>query len=304
MCVTGEEVKEKFMSDFCIVSDVTLDLTQEVIDEIGVRIIPMDFHLGDTPYTHYPDERELSCEEFYRRLKGGENSVTSQINPVTYENFFEPILANGTDIIYIAFSSGLSGTYNTGRMMASQILEKYPERRIVVIDSLCASIGEGLLVYLAAMQKKAGKSMDEVVDFVEEYKTKCCHWFLVEDLHHLKRGGRLSSLEAVVGTALRICPILSVDQEGKLLVAAKVRGNKKAIDYLINRLIEDGIDTTNQTVIIGHAGCRDYAEAIAKQLTEKNLVKDYIITNIGPVIGSHTGAGMCALVFVGENYKF
>jgi DegV family protein with EDD domain len=292
------------MRDFCIVSDVTLDLTQEVIDEIDVRVIPMDFHLGDTPYTHYPDERELSCEEFYKRLKVGENSVTSQINPVTYENFFEPILSSGTDILYIAFSSGLSGTYNTGRLIAGQLQEKYPERRIVVIDSLCASVGEGLLVYLAAMQKKAGKTMEEIVEYVEEYKIKCCHWFLVEDLHHLKRGGRLSSLEAVVGTALRICPILSVDCEGKLLVAAKVRGNKKAIDYLVNRLVEDGIDTVNQTVMIGHAGCREYAEGIASQLMERSLVKEVIISNIGPVIGTHTGAGMCALVFIGENYKF
>lgn len=292
------------MNNFRIVSDVTLDLTQDVIDDIDVDIIPMDFHLGDHTYTHYPDEHELSCEEFYRRLSAGENSVTSQINPVTYENFFEPILANGNDILYIAFSSGLSGTYNTGHMVANNLLEKYPERKIIVIDSLCASIGEGLLVYLAAMQKKAGKTMEEVAEFVEENKTKCCHWFLVEDLHHLKRGGRLSSLEAVVGTALRICPILSLNQEGKLLVAAKVRGNKKAIEYIVNRLEEDGIDTKNQTVIIGHAGCREYADNVATLLTEKNLVKDYIITNIGPVIGTHTGAGMCAVAFLGENYKF
>ena len=293
-----------YMNNFCLVSDVTLDLPQHIIEEIDVRVIPMDFHLGDTGYTHYPDEREISCDEFYKRLKAGENSVTSQINPVTYENFFGPILASGKDIIYIAFSSGLSGTYNTGRMMADQLLEKYPDRKIVVIDSLCASIGEGLLVYLAAMHKKAGKSFDEVVAYVEEIKTKCCHWFLVEDLQHLKRGGRLSSLEAMVGTALKICPILSVDQNGKLLVAAKIRGVKKAIEYLVKRLVEDGIDTKDQTVIIGHAGCREYAELVAASLEEKGLVKDYIITNIGPVIGSHTGAGMCALTFVGENYKF
>lgn len=292
------------MNNFYIVSDVTLDLTQEVIDEIGVRVIPMDFHLGDRPYTHYPDEREISCEEFYKRLKAGEDSVTSQINPVTYENFFEPILASGNDILYIAFSSGLSGTYNTGRLISEQLLERYPERKIIVIDSLCASIGEGLLVYLAAMQKKAGKSLEEIAEFVEEYKTKCCHWFLVEDLNHLRRGGRLSSLEAAVGTALRICPILSTNPEGKLYVAAKVRGTKKAIEYLVKRLIEDGFQTKEQTVVIGHAGCREYAEAVAAMLTQRELVKDYMITNVGPVIGTHTGAGMCAIAFIGENYKF
>lgn len=292
------------MNDYCIVSDVTLDLTQDVIDEIGVKVIPMEFHLGDTTYTHYPDERELSCDEFYRRLKAGEDSVTSQINPVTYENFLEPMLKNGKDILYIAFSSGLSGTYNTGRMVVNDLLERYPDRKIVVIDSLCASIGEGLLVYLAAKEKMAGRSLEEVAKFVENTKTKCCHWFIVEDLFHLKRGGRLNSLEAVVGTALRICPVLSLDKEGKLLVAAKVRGTKKGFEYLVKRLEEDGIDTQNQTVIIGHGGCREYAESLGKIIMERNLAKDYIITNIGPVIGTHTGQGMCALTFVGENYKF
>lgn len=292
------------MNEYCIVSDVTLDLPADVVDELGIKVIPMDFHLGETTYTHYPDERELSCEKFYEQIKEGVSSVTSQINPVSYESFFTPILNEGKDILYIAFSSGLSGTYNTGRMMAEEMKEKYPERVIRVIDSLSASIGEGLLVYLAALQKKNGKTLDEVTDFVMEYRTKICHWFTVEDLHHLKRGGRLTSLEAVVGTALKICPVLSVDPEGKLLVVAKVRGNKKALEYLVKRLEEDGIDTRNQTVIIGHSACRQYADTLASILTERGLIKNYIITNIGPVIGTHTGAGMCALTFVGENYKF
>lgn len=292
------------MNDYYIVSDVTLDLTGDVVEELDVKVIPMDFHLGDTTYTHYPDERELSTEKFYEQIKTGIPSITSQINPVVYENFFTKILKEGKDILYIAFSSGLSGTFNTGRMMANELMEKFPERKIYCIDSLCASIGEGLLVYLAAMEKKKGKNLEEVKDFVLEYRTKCCHWFTVEDLHHLKRGGRLTSLEAVVGTALRICPVLSVDREGKLLVVSKVRGNKKALEYLVKRLEEDGIDTKNQTVIIGHAACRQYAEMVAAILKERELVKDVIITNIGPVIGTHTGAGMCALTFVGENYKF
>ncbi len=292
------------MSDYYIVSDVTLDLPQEIVDDLDLKIIPMDFHLGETTYTHYPDERELSCEKFYEALKTGVSSITSQINPVAYENFLEPFLKEGKDILYIAFSSGLSGTYNTGRMMTEELKEKYPERTIHCIDSLCASIGEGLLVYLAGMEKRKGKTIEEVKDFVLEYRTKCCHWFTVEDLHHLKRGGRLTSLEAMVGTALKICPVLSVDREGKLLVVSKVRGNKKALDYLVKRLEEDGIDTKDQTVIVGHAACRAYAETVANTLLERGLVKDVIISNIGPVIGTHTGAGMCALTFVGENFKF
>lgn len=292
------------MNDYYIVSDVTLDLPQEIVDDLDLKIIPMDFHLGETTYTHYPDERELSCEKFYETLKTGVPSITSQINPVAYENFLEPLLKEGKDILYIAFSSGLSGTYNTGRMMTEELKEKYPERTIYCIDSLCASIGEGLLVYLAGMEKRKGKTLEEVKDFVLEYRTKCCHWFTVEDLHHLKRGGRLTSLEAMVGTALKICPVLSVDREGKLLVVSKVRGNKKALDYLVKRLEEDGIDTKDQTVIVGHSACRAYAETVANTLLERGLVKDVIISNIGPVIGTHTGAGMCALTFVGENFKF
>lgn len=292
------------MSDYYIVSDVTLDLPQEIVDDLELKIIPMDFHLGETTYTHYPDERELSCEKFYEELKAGSSSITSQINPVAYENFLEPFLKEGKDILYIAFSSGLSGTYNTGRMMTEELKEKYPKRTIHCIDSLCASIGEGLLVYLAGMERRKGKTIDEVKDFVLEYKTKCCHWFKVEDLHHLKRGGRLTSLEAMVGTALKICPVLSVDKEGKLVVVSKVRGNKKALDYLVKRLEEDGINTKEQTVIIGHSACRSYADTLANTLLERGLVKDVIISNIGPVIGTHTGAGMCALTFVGENFKF
>lgn len=289
---------------YCIVSDVTCDLTQEIIQQLDLHIIPMEFHLGNVTYTHYPDERELSCEEFYSRLKAGEDSVTSQINPVVYENFFTPILEQGQDILYIAFTSGLSGTFNTGSMVVSELRERYPMRKIIIIDSLCASIGEGLLVYLAGKKRLEGMSLEDTAEFVEQTKRKCCHWFLVEDLNHLRRGGRLSSLEAAVGTALRICPILSVNEEGKLLVASKVRGTKKAIDYLVKRLVEDGYDTKEQVVIIGHANCINYANAVKDILLQQELVKDCIITNIGPVIGTHTGQGMCALTFVGENYKF
>ncbi len=188
--------------------------------------------------------------------------------------------------------------------ITAHLREQYPERRIECIDSLCASIGEGYLVYLAGKLRKEGKSFDEVTTFVKENRTNVCHWFSVDDLLHLKRGGRLSGFEAAVGTALKIKPVLSVDREGKLTVVAKVRGTKKGMEYLKERLINDGIDTVNQTVMIGHADVPEIAEQLKEQLLDEGLVKDVIISNVGPIIGSHVGSGMFALVFLGENYKF
>ncbi|MGN1084038.1 MAG: DegV family protein [Lachnospiraceae bacterium] len=291
-------------NSYVIVSDATVDLPQQIIEEYELTIIPMQFRMGERDYDFHPDEKAITCKEFYERIRAGEDSVTSQINPLVYKEVFRKILEDGKDVFYIGFSSGLSGTYNTGRLMAEELSEKYPERKILCIDSLCASVGEGLLVYLAGKLRKEGKSLEEVVQWVRENHTKVCHWFTVDDLIHLKRGGRLSSLEAVVGTALKIKPILSVDPEGKLTVAAKVRGTKKAMDYLKERLVSDGINTKEQTVIVGHGDAPEVAEQIKEQLLSEGLVKDVIISNVGPIIGTHVGAGMFALVFIGENYKF
>ncbi|MDD5901343.1 MAG: DegV family protein [Lachnospiraceae bacterium] len=291
-------------NSYVILSGATFDLPQSVIEEYGLEVIPMNVRLGEQDYLYHPDEKELSCKEFYSRLRAGEESVTSQITPVVFKEVFSRFLKEGKDILYIAFSSGLSGTYNSARLMADELMEKYPERRIVCIDSLCASVGEGLLVYLAGKLRMEGKSFDEVVEWVTENRARICHWFTVDDLIHLKRGGRLSGFEAAVGTALKIKPVLSVDPEGKLTVVAKVRGVKKGMDYLRERLLNDGINTREQTVIVGHADSPEVAEQLKEQLLSENLVKEVIISNVGPIIGTHVGSGMFALVFLGENYKF
>lgn len=291
-------------NSYAILSGATFDLPQSVIEKYGLEVIPMNVRLGEQDYLYHPDEKELSCKEFYERLRAGENSVTSQITPLVFKEVFSRFVKEGKDVLYIGFSSGLSGTYNSACLMADEIMEKYPERKIVCIDSLCASIGEGLLVYLAGKMRSEGKSFDEVAEWVTNNRTKICHWFTVDDLLHLKRGGRLSGFEAVVGTALKIKPVLSVDPEGKLTVVAKVRGVKKGMDYLKERLVNDGVNTKEQTVIVGHADAPDVAEQIKEQLLSENLVKEVIITNVGPVIGTHVGGGMFALVFLGENYKF
>lgn len=289
---------------YAIVSGATGDMPQSIIEELGLHVIPMTVRVGEQDYLYHPDEKELSCKEFYTKLSAGEDAVTSQITPIVFREVFEKYCKEGKDVLYIAFSSGLSGTVNSARLVAQELLEEYPERRIECIDSLCASIGEGFLVYLAGKLRKEGKSFEEVTEFVTKNCTKVCHWFSVDDLIHLKRGGRLNSLEAVVGTALKIKPVLSIDREGKLTVVSKVRGTKKGMDYLRDRLVSDGIDTANQTVMIGHADAPEIAEQLKEQLLTEGLVRDVIISNVGPIIGTHVGSGMFALTFLGENYKF
>ncbi len=290
--------------DYVIVCGATSDLPQHVVEELELEVIPMNVRVGEQDFYYHPDEKELSCKRFYELLRAGETSVTSQITPMIFQECFERSLKEGRDVLYLAFSSGLSGTYNSARLIAEELSEKYPERRIVCVDSLCASIGEGLLVYLAGRLRAEGKNLDEVTDWVMENRTRICHWFTVDDLIHLKRGGRLNSLEAVVGTALKIKPVLSVDREGRLTVVTKVRGIKKGMEYLKERLINDGCNTAGQTILIGHADAEEIAVQMKEQLLSEGLVRDAILTNVGPVIGTHVGSGMFALVFLGENYKF
>lgn len=299
-----ERLENGMNNEYVIISGATLDLPGEVVKEYGIEVIPMNVHMGGKDYVFHPDERDLTVDGFYERLRAGEESMTSQITPETFREVFTEFLKQGKDILYLGFSSGLSSTYQCSCMAAEELGEKYPDRRIVCIDSLCASVGEGLFILLAARMKKEGKSMDEVAAWARENRTNICHFFSVDDLYHLKRGGRLSGIGALVGTALKIKPILSVDREGKLLVVEKMRGTKKAMEYLKERLRADGIDTKEQTVIVGNADALETALQLKTQLLEAGLVKEVIISSIGPVIGTHVGAGMLALVFLGENYKF
>ncbi len=292
------------MASYTLMTDMTCDLSKEMLEELQVCAVPMAFQLGSNAYQHYPDEREITLEEFYVRLKAGEDAVTSQINPATYIEYFERELKEGKDILYLCFSSGLSGTINTAVLIAGQMQEKYPQRRIAVVDTLCASVGEGLLVYLAGKKYLAGADMDELLAYVEAVKTRICHWFTVEDLHHLRRGGRVSSVEAIVGSALKIKPILSVDAQGKLVVVAKERGTKKALGYLLNRFAAEGDDPCTAVVGIAHANAPESAEYLSELLKKQYPGITVFITKIGPIIGAHVGMGMCALVYQGKNYNF
>lgn len=288
------------MENYVLISDCTLDLPAQHCSELDIHVIPMEFTLDGRPFKHYIDARQLSYQAFYQAMRTGRFSTTSQINYKEFSSFFQPFLESGKDILYICFTSGMSGTYNTCRIAVADLQKKYPDRKIVIVDSLCASVGEGLLVYHAGLKKRAGMQLSALANWVEQNKQRVCHWFVVDDLEHLKRGGRIGTVTAAFGKALQIKPLLSVDSDGKLTTVAKIRGASKVLEGLADRLISDGANTKEQTVIIGHADVLEDAQALDRLLKERGLIKDSIIADIGPVIGTHVGAGMLALTFMGE----
>lgn len=288
------------MRTYKIITDSTCDLPSTVIKELDVHVIPMEYILdGVSHFQDLEDEGEKTAS-FYGSLREGKVSSTSMINTARFMGVFEPYLKAGQDILHVSFSSALSGSYNASRMAAEELKELYPERQILVLDSVAASIGQGLLVYHAVLKKRQGMSLEELYEWLEENKKKICHWFTVEDLMHLKRGGRISALSANIGTALNIKPILSVNMEGKLVNLGKVMGRKKSLSELIVKMKSCAETAENQVVIIGHGDSLKDAEFLSTKLKNELHVKEVIMTQIGPIIGSHTGPGMIGLTFVGE----
>lgn len=284
------------MNDYVIMTDSTIDLNADLAENLELSVIRMAVCIDNKTFS----DNELTPKEFYSKLRNKSVSSTSQINPATFVKYFTDIVKTGKDILYICFSSGLSGMYNSAVLAAEQVRKDYPERKISVIDSLSASIGEGLLVYHAAMKKRTGASMEEVAQWVEENKLKVCHWFMVDDLNHLCRGGRLSQGAAFFGSMMNIKPILSVDNEGKLKVSAKVRGKSKAMDYILGKIENYAQDVKSQTILVGHADCEENAKILASMIFDKFNPKEIIINNLGAVIGSHVGPGMFAATFLGN----
>lgn len=287
------------MKNYVIITESTADISQDMVDEIGVKVMPLAFEISGKSYMHYPDTRELGIHEFYQQLRKGEKSVTSLINTEAFMEFFEPILKEGNDILYISFSSALSGTYNSSLLAREELLERYKDSKIVCVDSKAASAGEGLLVYSAAKKKEEGLDIEELVDWLEKNIHKLCHWFTVDDLYHLKRGGRVSAISAGIGTALNVKPILHVDDEGYLIPMEKVRGRKKSLHALLEHMADTYNPSMGQTVFIGHGDSIEDAEYLANIIREKLEVKEIVITPIGPVVGSHSGPGTIALFFFG-----
>ncbi|NLJ30990.1 MAG: DegV family protein [Clostridiales bacterium] len=289
------------MSGYHIVTDSTCDLPQRLVEQLGVTVIPMEFSIGSATFHNYPDERELSSHEFYERLRYGETSVTTQITPVQFMEVFEPFLAAGTDILYIAFSSGLSATCGNATLVAEELAHKYPERKIIAVDSLAASMGEGLLVYYAARKKAEGAALEEVRDWLLKNRNRLAHWFTVDDLNHLKRGGRVSGAAALVGTMLGIKPVLHVDDEGRLIPMEKVRGRRQSLDALVKHMEQKAEQPEAQMIFVSHGDSPEDADYVAEQVKKKFGVQQIEINPIGPVIGTHSGPGTVALFYLGKD---
>ena len=283
-----------------ILTDSACDLPASLLDQLQVQVLPLHFTVQGKEYRNEPDERELSTKHFYELLRAGEMANTSALNTQTFEDAFEPLLRAGRDILYISFSSALSGTYQNSCLAAEELRERYTERRIVCFDSRCASMGQGLLVYLAAQERAAGRTLPELAAWLQENAPHLCHWFTVDDLHFLKRGGRVSATTASVGSVLHIKPVLHVDDEGRLVNVDKVRGRKAAIRALFRRAAETATQMERQTIMISHGDCPEDAETLRAMLEAELHPQRIIIHTIGPVIGAHSGPGTLALFFVGS----
>ena len=247
------------------------------------------------------DTTDEGLKQMYDGLRAGQTATTSAVNPQGWETVMEPVLRQGLDILVLAFSSGLSTTYQSAVIAAGELMEKYPERKILVVDTLCASLGQGLLVWYACARQKEGASLEELAAWCEEKKRNLCHWFTVDDLMYLKRGGRVSAATALLGTMLNIKPVLHVDDEGHLISVSKVRGRKASIEALAKKMGELGLPGENDTVFISHGDCLEEAQQLADMLKARYGVKEVIIGYVGAVIGSHAGPGVLALFFLGKN---
>ena len=289
------------MSDFIILTDSSADLSAEMAQELDVQVIPLSFIMKGRTYRDFPDNREMDPHLFYEALRQGEEATTAAVNVGQYTEALEPLLQAGKDVLILAFSSGLSATYNSSRLAVEELREKYPERKLYTVDTLCASLGQGLLVWYAAKARERGGTIEEVRDWVEDRKLNLCHQFTVDDLHFLKRGGRISAATALVGSVLQVKPVLHVDNEGHLVNIGKVRGRQAALKALVDRMEETAIDSGSLTVFISHGDCLEDAQTVAGMVKKRFGVQNICINYVGPVIGAHSGPGTVALFYIGTN---
>ena len=285
------------MNNYIICTDSSSDLPKSLLSEWGVLSRPLTFKFTDSATDLTNDSMEIS--EFYAKMKAGGVAKTSAVNSEGFISMFEEALTQGSDVLYLGFSSGLSTTFNSARLASLELKEKYPERKIIVVDMLCASLGGGLLVKMIVDKKAAGASIEEAAKYAEDIKLNICHWFTVDDLVYLKRGGRVSATTAFVGNMLGIKPVMHVDNEGHLVNVLKVRGRKTAIATLADKYGELRLDGDYE-VFISHGNCIEDAQQLADIIETKYGTKTTLISDVGPVIGAHSGPGTLALFFVGK----
>ncbi len=286
------------MNNYIIFADSSCDLSKEMLDERGVYSSSLSFRFDDSneEYTN----NGMDIKTFYDKMRAGGVAKTSAVNSETFAVEFEKLLKEGKDILYIGFSTGLSTTYNSARIAAEQLKDSYPERKIIVVDTLAASAGIALLIDMVIEKKNAGASIEEAAKFAEDNKMRICHWFTVDDLVYLKRGGRISPAAAFFGNMIGIKPVLHVDNEGHLVNVLKVRGRKMSVATLADKYGELADDEGNKIVYISHGDCLADAEELGRIIKEKYGAETKLITNVGTVIGAHSGPGTLALFFVGK----
>ena len=288
------------MSNFQIITDSCCDLTEQQYHDFNVTYAPLSVLFKGVDHKNFNDESTL--KDFYEGLRQGETGSTSAVNPEGWTKVMESALNAGKDILCLAFSSALSTTYQSAVIAAAELKERYPQRTILVVDTLCAALGQGLLVMRACALRDAGKSLEETAAWCEENKLRLAHWVTVDDLNHLKRGGRISATTAFVGGMLNIKPIIHVDNEGKLQNVAKARGRKAAIEYLVDKIAAQGDPEDNEIITIAHGDCPEDAAALEEMIRAKcPWVRQVVTGYVGGVIGAHTGPGVLVVFFMGKN---
>ena len=287
------------MKDYIILTDSCCDLSAEMAAELELCVLPLSFVMEGKEYFNFLDNRDIEPGDFYARLRNGSLGTTSAINVAVFTETMTELVSRGKDVLCIAFSSGLSTTYQSACIAAEEVMAAHPDSKILACDSRAASLGQGLLVYLAVQEKKKGKSLEEVRGFVEERKNHIDHWFTVDDLNHLKRGGRVSAAAALLGTMLQMKPVLHVDDEGHLIPVSKVRGRKASVNALLEQMEELVEDPS--VVFISHGDCEEEAKGLAEAIQAKYKVDKLVINYVGPVIGNHSGPGTLALFFQGKH---
>ena len=287
------------MSNYVIFTDSCCDVSPELLAQWGVPYANMTFTFDGEDKEYI--STDISNKEFYDRMRSGAHARTAAINADAFIRAFTPILEEGKDILYVAFSSGLSTTVNNANMAAQELQETYPDRKIVIVDTLAASAGGGLMVYMALEKQKAGATLEENAAYLKELVPQHCIWFIVDDLEYLKRGGRVSPLVAFAGGLLGIKPVLQMDSEGHLVKVGTARGRKKAIEALAAKYAELSYEEKNTPIFISHADCQEDAQQLVDILEQKHGGKVTLLSEIGPVIGSHAGPGTIALFFVGKH---
>lgn len=290
------------MREYVIVTDSCCDLNPDQVEDLALTVVPLSVQLGEERFHNRAGEGP-DVHTFYERVSKGESVQTSAPNVDEFKSYFLPHLQAGKDILFLAFSSALSATYQNGCIAMEDLREEFPEAKLIAVDTKCASMGQGLIVDLAVQEQRKGKTMEEVRDFVEANKGRVNHWFTVGDLNQLRRGGRLSAGKAVFGSLLHVKPVLRVDEEGRLVAVTTVKGRKKSLDALLNKIETLADQPEGQKVFISQGDCREETEALAAAIRAKLPVGDVVIGNVGPVVGAHAGKGVVALFFLGQDRR-